>query len=148
YPGNVQQVADELDLGLDGALDPFECEVVIFLLDLPSAQHAGPAQHRRQRRAELVRKQGEKLVLRAVRILRRAARRIFTLEEPFALPLDPLAFSNVPVRLQRQSVPAEFDERHATLDYDLAPALCAVAQLTFPSPGEPERIQEGVQALD
>src|SRR5262249_49690285 len=49
---------------------------------------------------------------------------------------------------QRQSVPAEFDERHATLDYDLAPALCAVAQLTFPSPGEPERIQEGVQALD
>src|SRR5215475_2896855 len=39
-----------------------------------------------------------------------------------------------------------FGERHATLDYDLAPVLCAVAQLTHPSSAEPERIQEGVYA--
>src|SRR5215510_10294780 len=99
YPRNVEQVADKLDLGLDGALDVFEGRVVIFRADLPPAQHTDPAQHRRERRTKLVRKQGQKLVLRAVRMLRLAPRRIFTLEEPFALLLVPLALGNVPVRL-------------------------------------------------
>src|SRR5215475_11767488 len=49
YPRNVEQVADKLDLGLDGALDLFERRVVIFRTDLPPAQHSDPAQHRRER---------------------------------------------------------------------------------------------------
>src|SRR5499426_2334968 len=99
YPRNVEQVADKLELGLDGALDLFEGRVAIFRTDLLSAQHTDPAQHRRERRTELMRKQGQKLVLRAVRMLRLASRRIFTLEEPFALLLGPLALGDVTVRL-------------------------------------------------
>ena len=72
---------------------------MIFRPDLPSAQDTDPSQHRRERRAKLVREQGQKLVLRVVRMLRLAARRIFTFEEPFALLLGPLAFGDVPVRL-------------------------------------------------
>src|SRR5262245_49264177 len=40
-----------------------------------------------------------------------------------------------------------FGERHATLDYDLAPVLCAAPQLTHPSSAEPDRIQESVYTL-
>src|SRR5215475_6422947 len=126
YPRNVEQVADKLDLGLDGALDLFDGRVAIFRTDLLSAQHTNPAQHRRERRTKFVRKQGQKLVLRAVRMLRLASRRIFTLEEPFALLLGLLALGDVEeTHYSRDDPPTPVADRGRVGDQRAARAVAA-----------------------
>ena len=71
-PRNVEQVLHQLRLQTRVALHRVERAFGRLRCQRPGAQHPYPAEHRRQRCAQLVREHGEELVLGAARVLRLA----------------------------------------------------------------------------
>ena len=85
---DVEQVVDQLDLGVGIALDGLQGPGQLRLApDLSGAHHARPAVHRVQRRAQLVREHGEELLLRAVGRLGGGARLALPVEQLLAVRL-------------------------------------------------------------
>ena len=90
---DVEQVVDQLDLGVGIALDDLERAGRRGLaLDLSGTQHARPAVDRIQRRTELVRQDRQKLIFRAVRRLGGRPRVLLLEQERLAVRLDVRAF--------------------------------------------------------
>jgi len=85
---DVEEVLDELRLGLGVALDHLEGVRRGVVVQPATPQQPGPAQHGRERRPELVGDVGEEIVLRAVRFLRLAV-------ETRALRLHPCALDEL-----------------------------------------------------
>ena len=87
---DVEDVLDQHRLRLGVALDRLERLARLLGREVARAQHAGPSDHRRQRRAQLVRQRGQELVLGAVGGLGLLARLPLALDHARVLVLDAL----------------------------------------------------------
>ena len=79
---DVEQIVDELPLGVGVAVDDFQRSLGRRGVEDPIAQHPGPAEHRVQRRPQFVGQRGEELVLERVGRLGLGAGGLLPLVEP------------------------------------------------------------------
>src|SRR6267142_4983099 len=66
---DVEQVVNESGLRARVTFNRFNCPPDIVFIDLTLAQQGGPAEHRSERRAQFMRKSGEKVVFEPISFL-------------------------------------------------------------------------------